>query len=334
MDILGNLYIDPLPLVIPTTTSSTTFDNNSNEEVMLLLASKISKRRGGRKKLHETRHPVYRGVRWKNFEKWVNEVRVPGISACLNFADSAWRLPVPASATAKDIQKAAAEAAEAFRVPKSLERENSEEVVVNNDDHYVVDSGWRLAIPASAAATDIQKAYAEAEKAFRPSESSKGEYFEEVDSTWRLSIPASAVAKHIQKAAAEAFGHSESSEGENYSEEVIINDDQMITQYLIDSTWRLPIPAATEAFCPSKSSEGENSKEVTIDEQVIQDIVVPKFTEYNELFMDEVAIFYMPELLVNMAEGLMLPPPQCIYGMEPHDIDMSLWSYQILTKCK
>ncbi|KAH0747023.1 hypothetical protein KY285_008680 [Solanum tuberosum] len=329
---------------------------------MLLLASKIPKKRGGRKKFRETRHPVYRGVRWKNFKKWVTEVRVPGKksriwlgtfpnaemaarahdvavmalkgrSACLNFADSAWRLPVPASATAKDIQKAAAEAAEAFRASESLERENSEEVVVNNDDHYVVDSGWRLAIPASAAARDIQKATAEATEAFRPSESSKGEYFEEVDSTWRLSIPASAAAKHIQKAAAEAFCHSESSEGENYSEEVIINDDQMITQYLIDSTWRLPIPAsvaakaATEAFCPSKSSEGENSEEVTIDEQVIQDIVVPKFTEYNELFMDEEAIFYMPELLVNMAEGLMLPPPQSIYGMEPHDIDMSLWSY-------
>ncbi|XP_015158984.1 dehydration-responsive element-binding protein 1B-like [Solanum tuberosum] len=195
---------------------------------MLLLASKIPKKRGGRKKFRETRHPVYRGVRWKNFEKWVSEVRVPGKksriwlgtfpnaemaarahdvavmalkgrSACLNFADSAWRLPVPASATAKDIQKAAAEATETFRASESLERENSE--------------------------------------------------------------------------------------------------------------------------------EGENSEEVTIDEQVIQDIVVPKFTEYNELFMDEEAIFYMPELLVNMAEGLMLPPPQCTYGMEPHDIDMSLWSY-------
>ncbi|KAH0713146.1 hypothetical protein KY289_009105 [Solanum tuberosum] len=297
---------------------------------MLLLASKIPKKRGGRKKFRETRHPVYRGVRWKNFEKWVSEVRVPGKKSRI------WLGTFPnaeMAARAHDVAKAAAEAAEAFRASESLERENSEEVIVNNDDHYVVDSGWRLAIPASVAARDIQKATAEAAEAFRPSESSKGEYFEEVDSTWRLSIPASAVAKHIQKAAAEAFCHSESSEGENYSEEVIINDDQMITQYLIDSTWRLPIPAsvaakaATEAFFPSKSSEGENSEEVTIDDQVLQDIVVPKFTEYNELFMDEEAIFYMPELLVNMAEGLMLPPPQCIYGMEPHDIDMSLWSY-------
>ncbi|KAL0317738.1 UNVERIFIED_CONTAM: Dehydration-responsive element-binding protein 1B [Sesamum angustifolium] len=45
-----------------------------------------------------------------------------GRSACLNFADSAWRLPVPASADAKDIRKAAAEAAEAFRPQPGEER--------------------------------------------------------------------------------------------------------------------------------------------------------------------------------------------------------------------
>ncbi|WCJ36586.1 Dehydration-responsive element-binding protein 1B [Euphorbia peplus] len=37
-----------------------------------------------------------------------------GRSACLNFADSWWRLPVPDSGHAKDIQKAAAEAGRAF----------------------------------------------------------------------------------------------------------------------------------------------------------------------------------------------------------------------------
>ncbi|KAK7842431.1 dehydration-responsive element-binding protein 1b [Quercus suber] len=45
----------------------------------------------------------------------VAAIALRGRSGCLNFADSAWRLPVPASAAAKDIQRAAAEAAEAFR---------------------------------------------------------------------------------------------------------------------------------------------------------------------------------------------------------------------------
>lgn len=114
---------------------------HSDEEV--ILASSRPKKRAGRKKFKETRHPVYRGVRQRN-SKWACELREPskqkriwlgtyptaemaarahdvaalalrGQTACLNFADSVWLQPTPSSKDAKDIRKAAMEAAEAFR---------------------------------------------------------------------------------------------------------------------------------------------------------------------------------------------------------------------------
>uniref|UniRef100_A0A6M2EK70 AP2/ERF domain-containing protein n=1 Tax=Populus davidiana TaxID=266767 RepID=A0A6M2EK70_9ROSI len=115
---------------------------HSDEEV--LLATSFPKKRAGRRIFRETRHPVFRGVRKRNGNKWVCEMREPnkksriwlgtyptpemaarahdvaalalrGKSACLNFADSAWRLPVPVSKDSKDIARAANEAAELFR---------------------------------------------------------------------------------------------------------------------------------------------------------------------------------------------------------------------------
>nr|AFU54607.1 C-repeat binding factor [Prunus davidiana]AFU54608.1 C-repeat binding factor [Prunus davidiana] len=111
----------------------------------VILASSSPKKRAGRRVFKETRHPVYRGVRRRDNNKWVCELRQPnkkksgiwlgtyptaemaarahdvaalafkGKLACLNFADSGWRLPVAASMDSMDIQRAAAEAAEGFR---------------------------------------------------------------------------------------------------------------------------------------------------------------------------------------------------------------------------
>nr|AGR40697.1 C-repeat binding factor 5 [Medicago truncatula] len=130
----------------------------SSPDSEVRLASSNPKKRAGRKIFKETRHPVYRGVRKRNLDKWVCEMREPntktriwlgtfptaemaarahdvaamalrGRYACLNFADSVWRLPIPATAKIKDIQKAAAEAAETFRPDITLMTNNIEIVV-------------------------------------------------------------------------------------------------------------------------------------------------------------------------------------------------------------
>jgi len=131
------------------------------------LTATTPKKRAGRKKFNETRHPVYRGVRKRNLDKWVCEMREPnkktkiwlgtfptvemaarahdvaamalrGRYACLNFADSAWRLPKPATTQAKDIQKAATEAAEAFRPDKTLLTNHNDNDSNNENDMAVV----------------------------------------------------------------------------------------------------------------------------------------------------------------------------------------------------
>ncbi|XP_004496025.1 dehydration-responsive element-binding protein 1E-like [Cicer arietinum] len=141
-------------------TSYSTNRTSSNEEV--ILASTRPKKRAGRRVFKETRHPIYRGVRARDNNKWVCEMRVPnnnksriwlgtyptpemaarahdvaaltlrGKSACLNFADSAWRLRLPETTDAVEIRRAAMEAAQLFVVEdKQCEQQSvGEEQVV------------------------------------------------------------------------------------------------------------------------------------------------------------------------------------------------------------
>ena len=70
---------------------------------------------------------------------------------------------------------------------------------------------------------------------------------------------------------------------------------------------------------------------VTVAETAVTVAAEAEIEPESVFFMDEEAVFDMPGLLRNMAEGMLLPPPPHWYGGDniETDSEVSLWSYSI-----
>ncbi|GAB4824741.1 Dehydration-responsive element-binding protein [Ancistrocladus abbreviatus] len=134
---------------------------------------RLQKRKAGRKKFNETRHPIYRGVRQRKEGKWVCEMREPfkktriwlgtyssaelaarahdvaalalrGISAALNFPDSAWLAPRAKSPSPRDILLAVGQVPEIFwKLEEAAPSDNVEELTTAGCEEKVPECSGR-----------------------------------------------------------------------------------------------------------------------------------------------------------------------------------------------
>ena len=89
---------------------------------------------------------------------------------------------------------------------------------------------------------------------------------------------------------------------------------------------------AAEVFRPVEL-DGVSGNELRqrIENEATVTVVAKVETEAEGVFfIDEEVVFGMPRLLINMAEGMLLPPPQCYGGDDMKtNGDVSLWNYSI-----
>ncbi|GFZ01258.1 hypothetical protein Acr_14g0008930 [Actinidia rufa] len=115
-------------------------DSTNSDESDIILASSRPKKKAGRKEVQGDEAPgVQRSEEEEYRQVGLRALALKGRSACLNFADSVWRLPVPDSTDSNDIRQAATAAAEVFRPAPEGSIEVAEDVKREAENVCVID---------------------------------------------------------------------------------------------------------------------------------------------------------------------------------------------------